>query len=324
MVIGAFSFQALGALLGAITGIVTIYLLGIFYHDAQGVAIAFAWRWILGFGLILALIVAGIRFSFFLESPRYHISQGDYLAASEAATILLDEPITITAETDPPSQEPRLPYWALFSPPYLRDTLLVSLPWFLQDIATYGIGIFTPTIISFLAFTGQNNLIEEQLATLKSLALVDLFLILGFLLAIVLVERWGRIKLQIVGFVGMAGGLLILGLSHQGGQGNMLLIFLGFLVFNLTMNAGPNSTTFLLSGEVFPTSIRASGAGFAAAFAKAGAVLGTFYLPILQNILGIPVLLGALSLLCLLAALITYLLRVETKGFLEENGFLSP
>jgi MFS-type transporter involved in bile tolerance (Atg22 family) len=92
------------------------------------------------------------------------------------------------------------------------------------------------------------------------------------------------------------------------------MIFGGFLVFNLMMNAGPNSTTFLLSGELFPTSIRASGAGFASAFAKTGAVLGTFFLPILQTRLGIPLLLELLAIICLLAAIITYLLRIETTG----------
>jgi sugar phosphate permease len=80
------------------------------------------------------------------------------------------------------------------------------------------------------------------------------------------------------------------------------------------MNAGPNSTTFLLSGEVFPTSIRATGAGFAAAFAKAGAVLGTFVLPILEKSWGAPPLLITLSALCILAALITFLFRIETTG----------
>lgn len=49
------------------------------------------------------------------------------------------------------------------------------------------------------------------------------------------------------------------------------------------MNAGPNSTTFLLSGEVFPTSIRASGAGLSAAIAKSGAVLGTFFITYSQG-----------------------------------------
>jgi hypothetical protein len=30
----------------------------------------------------------------------------------------------------------------------LRATVLASVPWFLQDLGTYGIGIFTPTILA--------------------------------------------------------------------------------------------------------------------------------------------------------------------------------
>ncbi|HEY9664798.1 MAG TPA: MFS transporter, partial [Allocoleopsis sp.] len=83
----------------------------------------------------------------------------------------------------------------------------------------------------------------------------------------------------------------------------------------------PNATTFLLSGEVFPTSIRASGAGFASAFAKAGAVVGTFGIPIVQKTLGVVPLLGGLAVLCVLAAVITHLFQIETTGrSLESVG----
>ena len=80
------------------------------------------------------------------------------------------------------------------------------------------------------------------------------------------------------------------------------------------MNMGPNATTFLLSGEVFPTAIRASGAGLAAAIAKSGAVLGTFGLPILKQSYGEQVLLLGVAGACLLGAGITYLFRVDTSG----------
>jgi MFS family permease len=317
MVIGAFTFQAVGALLGAVTGILIIYLFQTLYPDSAQPAIQYAWRWMLGVGLGLAIGVGLLRFSFLLESPRYYIARGDYDQAAKAASTLLEEPITITPETDPPSREPDLTYGALFSSRYRRNVAFAAVPWFLQDIATYGIGIFTPIIISTLAFASQDNFITRELAAAKGSALVDLFLIVGFLIAVGLIERVGRIRLQIIGFIGMAVGLLILAVasfSTTGNPGNLLLVFGGFLIFNLMMNAGPNSTTFLLSGEVFPTSIRASGAGFAAAVAKAGAVLGTFALPILQQTLGTPMLLTLLALICLLAAFLTNLLRIETTG----------
>lgn len=53
------------------------------------------------------------------------------------------------------------------------------------------------------------------------------------------------------------------------------LVQAGNLALNLMMNAGPNSTTFLLSEEMFPTEIRAARAGFVFAATKAGEALDT-------------------------------------------------
>lgn len=109
--------------------------------------------------MLLAIGVGALRLSFLLESPRYHIARGEYDEASKSASILLDEPIVITPETDPPDREPQLPYHALFSSAYRRATALASIPWFLQDIATYGIGIFTPAILTTLAFAAETKVV---------------------------------------------------------------------------------------------------------------------------------------------------------------------
>ena len=53
------------------------------------------------------------------------------------------------------------------------------------------------------------------------------------------------------------------------------------MLFNFMTNLGPNAQTYLLAGEVFPTAIRGTGAGFAAAFGKIGAVATAFLFPIL-------------------------------------------
>jgi hypothetical protein len=84
-------------------------------------------------------------------------------------------------------------------------------------------------------------------------------------------------------------------------------------------NFGPNAQTYLISGEVFPVSIRAKGAGFAASFAKLGAILTAFCFPLLLSAIGIfPLLLG-LVLTSLLGAWITNHYRFETSGQNIEN-----
>jgi nitrate/nitrite transporter NarK len=79
-------------------------------------------------------------------------------------------------------------------------------------------------------------------------------------------------------------------------------------------NLGPNSQTYLIAGEVFPTKVRGIGAGFSAACGKVGAVLTAFLFPALLQTLGTDRLLPLLALSSLLGALITWWYRVETKG----------
>ena len=84
--------------------------------------------------------------------------------------------------------------------------------------------------------------------------MMDVLFVLGVIVAIFLVDRVGRIKLQIVGFMGAAVGLLMAGLSiRPDGTNVMWLLFLGFTLFYFMVNFGPNAMTYLLAGEVFPT-----------------------------------------------------------------------
>jgi len=162
------------------------------------------------------------------------------------------------------------------------------VPWFLQDLRTYGTGIFTPTILA--ASIGHKtdhvrslaDLITNDELAAKGAALIDVLLIVGIVCAILFVNRFGSIRLQVWGFIGCAAGLAIAASStYVAGGHEILLIFVGFMVFNFMTNLGPNAQTYLLAGEVFPTSVRGMGAGFAAAFAKIGAVSTAFLFPIL-------------------------------------------
>ena len=93
------------------------------------------------------------------------------------------------------------------------------------------------------------------------------------------------------------------------------------MLFNFMTNLGPNAQTYLLAGEVFPTQVRGIGAGFAAAFAKIGAVTTAFLFPILLADIGTRALLYILIGTSLLGALVTWLFRIETTGVnLEEIG----
>jgi nitrate/nitrite transporter NarK len=154
----------------------------------------------------------------------------------------------------------------------------------------------------------------------KGAAFIDLLLLAGIVCAVLLADRIGRIKLQITGFIGCAAGLFLASLSVGAGGGTKtFFVFAGFMLFNLMTNLGPNSMTYLIAGEVFPTDIRGKGAGFAASFAKFGAVLTAFFFPLLLRSIGTETLLYCLMGTSLAGAAMTWIFRIETKGINLEK-----
>jgi MFS transporter, putative metabolite transport protein len=322
LVLGAFGFQALGALIGTAVGYVIL----------KNVPELGAWRWMYATAIIPALVVVFGRF-FVPESGHWLLSQGHVdRAARETARLLAREPryprhITLSPHVSPHTAHHH-GYAALFKPSNLRATIFASVPWFLQDLGTYGIGIFTPTILAAAlghkAVHARNlsGLIANDQLAAKGAALIDLLLIVGIICAVLLADRVGRIRLQIWGFIGCAVGLLLASFSaYAEGAMQMVLIFAGFMLFNFMTNLGPNAQTYLLAGEVFPTRLRGTGAGFAAAVAKIGAVMTAFLFPILMKDLGTQTLLLILVGTSVLGAVITAAFRIETTGVsLEKLG----
>jgi putative MFS transporter len=323
LVLGAFGFQALGALIGTAVGYVILKNV----HDIG------AWRWMYATAIIPAMLVTIGRL-FVTESGHWLLARGRLEDATRATARLL-------ARTPPYPREIRLSrrmrphakhqdgYAALFSPENRRATIFASVPWFLQDLGTYGIGIFTPTILA--ASVGHQaahvrnlaDLIANDQLAAKGAALIDVLLIVGIICAVLLADRVGRIRLQVVGFIGCAAGLALASLSAYAGEaGRMTLIFAGFMLFNFMTNMGPNAQTYLLAGEVFPTRLRGTGAGFAAAVAKVGAVMTAFLFPMLLADIGTQALLMILVATSLIGAAVTWVFRIETTGVnLEKLGY---
>ena len=86
-------------------------------------------------------------------------------------------------------------------------------------------------------------------------------------------------------------------------------------MFNLLMNAGPNSTTFTLAPILFPTQLRATASGFAAGVAKIGATLGVFVLAILKNKFGVSAVLGMMAAVSLLGLTVTLIFGREDTEY---------
>ncbi len=325
LVLGAFGFQALGALGGTGMGCLVLVL----DPDLS------AWRWMYATALIPALAVTIARF-FIVESPNWLAVRGEHEAAEASVTRLLHRepryPVKVmllrpeTAGDHKPRSKPS--FSALFNSRNRRATIFAAVPWFIQDLGTYGIGIFTPVILAAALGGGADHIrslsdmIANSILAAKGAAMIDVLLLVGILFAIALADKYGRIWLQIIGFIGCAAGLLLASFSiDAAGEARIVLIFAGFMLFDFMTNLGPNAQTYLIAGEVFPTEVRGMGAGFAAAFAKIGAVATAFLFPILLVVIGTRALLFGLIITSIIGAAITWMYRIETTGVnLDEVG----
>src|SRR5438552_1223279 len=325
MMVATITCQSVGMLLAAA---ITLVLL-------KNVGSAQNWRLFLATEGIIALLFFLLRLSE-SDSPHWLMTRGKFAEAAQAFIRIMPEQREAVLQLIPRSREekslansvapakpPRIAI--LFSRSYRARTVLVAVPWFLMDIATYGVGLFTPIILGAIDISGRTGgLIPHDLATARGSAAIDLFLLFGFLVGIWAVPRFGRIRMQAIGFAGMAFGMLLLMIAvslsnSSAGAGNIPLVFAGFILFNLLMNAGPNSTTFTLAPILFPTQLRATASGFAAGVAKIGATLGVFVLPILKGKFGVPTVLGMMAVVSVLGLSVTLLFgREDTEG--SPNG----
>jgi MFS transporter, putative metabolite transport protein len=323
IMVATIACQSIGMLLAA-----AITLLLLRHGSAQ------SWRLFLASEGLVALLFFVLRFSA-PESPHWLMSRGKFTEAAKAFIRIIPEQrdavlqITDDRETLAASiPQVKAGVATLFSRPYRARTALVTIPWFLLDIATYGVGLFTPTILGAIEISDKTRgLVAHDLALSAGSGVIDLFLLFGFLLGIWMVPRFGRIRMQAIGFAGMAGGMFVLvvavGLTNS--TLHIPLVFTGFILFNLLMNAGPNSTTFTLAPILFPTQLRGTAGGFAAGVAKLGATFGVFLLPILKEKFGVQIVLGIVSVVSLLGLVVTLALRREDTdsplfGIVEMGG----
>ncbi|GLJ41962.1 hypothetical protein SUGI_0868730 [Cryptomeria japonica] len=161
--------------------------------------------------------------------------------------------------------------------------------------------------------------VEEVFHIARAPAMIALFsMIPGYLFSILLMDQIGRFKIQLVGFFFMSVFLFALAIPyktywHDAKNPNGFLVIYSLTFFFAKF--GPNTTTFIVPAELFPTQVWSNCHGISAAAGKAGAIIGLFAFVYAVELKGIGME-GALILLGIagcLGFLCTFLI-LETKG----------
>ncbi|TME69037.1 MAG: MFS transporter, partial [Chloroflexi bacterium] len=135
----------------------------------------------------------------------------------------------------------------------------------------------------------------------------------GYFSAAWLVERWGRKPTLVAYLLGTAASAFLFGNS---GTGTDAFVYAALLSF---FNLGAWGVVYTISPELYPTAVRATGAGVAAAVGRTGGIIGPFLTPVLVPAFGQSGVFAMFMILLVVTAASVWLLAEETKGrSLEE------
>jgi MFS family permease len=192
--------------------------------------------------------------------------------------------------------------------PYLLRLIGTAGCWFLMDVAFYGNSVSSPLILKLLQPKG--TLLAH---TLLSLAIFAVAALPGYWLAVFLIDRLGRKRIQWQGFAVMAVAFTLIWLLPKGATSVAVFLPL-FAISYFFIEFGPNPTTFVYPTEIFPTAIRGTADGISAAAGKFGAFLGALAVPHLLAIVGIRGVMGVMAAVSIMGILLTAVALPEPKG----------
>jgi PHS family inorganic phosphate transporter-like MFS transporter len=176
--------------------------------------------------------------------------------------------------------------------PNLQLLIGVAYSWFAVDVAFYGLGLNSATILTSQVLTlagitkihSQINSPSGIYETLHNVSVGNLVvsvagLLPGYYATFFLIDVWGRKPIQFMGFSALTVLLAVLAGVYPGPnpaldqESKTKAFFALYCLANFFTNFGANVTTFIIPGEIFPTRYRSTAHGIAAASGKLGAIV---------------------------------------------------
>ncbi|TYK31703.1 inorganic phosphate transporter 1-11-like [Cucumis melo var. makuwa] len=242
----------------------------------------FLWRIVLMLGALPAILTYYWRMKM-PETGRYTalIEGNAKQAAADMGKVL---EIQIQAEQEKLSNFKAANEYGLLSKEFFDRHGLhligTTTTWFLLDIAFYSNNLTQKDIFPAMNLTRKPeeiSALEEVYETSKAMFLVALLgTFPGYWFTVFLIEKLGRFKIQLIGFFMMSIFMAVLGVRYNYMKNHPVEFAILYGLTFFFANFGPNSTTFVLPAELFPTRVRSTCHALSAASGKAGAIVGAF------------------------------------------------
>ncbi|HZZ17452.1 MAG TPA: MFS transporter, partial [Candidatus Sulfotelmatobacter sp.] len=273
----------------------------------------FGWRVMFALGglpLILAII---IRRSC-PESPRWLASKG-LLAEADAVVQAFEREAPLDKALQQPSLDesgsglhPRDPKpkgspMDIFSYRYLVRTLSTCMLWICAYICSYAIALWLPTLFTQVYGLSLQSALNFSIVTSAAGAL-------GCGMLSIYVDRIKRPTLLWVGFATTASALLALTLYPVASVG-LVIVCCTIAMFFLFLLAG---ALYLYTPELYPTSSRAAGTGFASIWARIAAMGTPFVMGFLIQQGAARTIFMTLAIVALVGATVSKMWAVDRTG----------
>jgi MFS transporter, putative metabolite:H+ symporter len=288
------SFWAYGAVLAALLGYLVIPNLG--------------WRAVFLMGALPALYVFVLRRNL-PESPRYLESRGRHEEAAAVVRQVAEQsgvvvpPEKLLAEGSAVAK--RTSIADLVAPAYLRRTIALWVMWATINFSYYGIFLWLPS-----QFVRKGFSLDQALQYNLIIALAQ---IPGYFTAAYFVERWGRKTTLVVYLLGSAVGAFFFGqVALAAKDVNAILLWGSIISF---FNLGAWGVIYTYTPEMYPTSLRGTGAGWAAAVGRVFAFLAPLSVSLLIALFGADeVVFLAFAAVMVVGGLVVWAIGPETRG----------
>ncbi|WP_460795378.1 MFS transporter [Microbacterium sp. GXF0217] len=263
------------------------------------------WRWAFALGAVPAIYAIVVRWGL-PESPRWLAGRGRIAEAERIVSTFEADAGIITGPAirkEPPSRAlavtTRARLTSLWNAEFRVRTICIWLVWFCVNFAYYGAFIWIPSILVDAGYDLVRSFGFTLLITLAQLP--------GYAVAAWLIEVWGRRLTLSVFLAGSAISAVLFGTAT--GEVSIIATGMALSFFNL----GAWGALYAVTPEIYPTSLRGTGTGWAAGVGRIASIIAPLLVPVLLAAGGAPLLFVIFAAVFVVAA-------VAVWGLVDRRG----